>query len=158
METKGREELDLPQKLERLREWCEDATAADASDKGTKYDFVFVDQKSFERDRPDTFQSLAASFLKHRTQVVEELSKEQGTMGKSSKKNGDGSKTLSRQERIDRACELYAAGKLSRGPAARLAGLNRFDFDEELYQRKIPSYTPDMLEQDLAVVREEPPK
>ena len=28
VETKGREELDLPQKMARLRQWCEDATAA----------------------------------------------------------------------------------------------------------------------------------
>lgn len=158
VETKGREELDLPQKLERLREWCEDATAADSGETGTKYDWVYVDQKSFAEYRPDSFAAVADSFLKHRTQIIEELSEEAGPMGNSSKKNGDDSKKLSRKEQIDRACELYAAGKLSRGPAAGLAGLNRFDFDEELYQRKIPSYTSEMLEQDLAVVREEPPK
>lgn len=158
VETKGREEIDLPQKLERLADWCADATAADANETGTKYDWVYVDQKSFDEYRPTTFAALAASFLKHRTQIILELSEEEGTVGKLSKNNGDGSKMLSRKEQIDRACALYAAGKLSRGPAARLAGLNRSDFDEELYQRKIPSYTSEMLEQDLAVVREEPPK
>ncbi|HEY4270388.1 MAG TPA: UPF0175 family protein [Candidatus Udaeobacter sp.] len=158
VETKGREELDLPQKLQRLREWCEDASAADVDETGVEYDFVYVDQRSFDRERLSTFADLAASFLKHRTQVVGELSKEQREMGKRSKNNGDGSQKLLQQERIERACQLYAEGKLSRGPAARLAGLSRFDFDQELYQRKISSYTPEMLEQDLAVIREEPPK
>lgn len=60
--------------------------------------------------------------------------------------------------RVEEACRLYADGRLSRGPAARLAGLNRAAFDDELYRRKIPSYTAAMLEQDLAVIREEPPK
>jgi predicted HTH domain antitoxin len=65
---------------------------------------------------------------------------------------------LSQAERIKRACELYASGKLSRGPAAKFAGLDRAQFDAELFRRRIQSYTPDMLEQDLAVVAEEPPQ
>ncbi len=61
----------------------------------------------------------------------------------------------------EEAFRLYAAGKISRGPAARMAGLTRSEFDHELYQRKIPSYTIEMLEEDLAtlrVLREEPPE
>jgi len=42
VETKGREELDLPQKMARLKLWCADATAAEED--GQRYDFVFVDQ------------------------------------------------------------------------------------------------------------------
>jgi hypothetical protein len=38
VETKGREELDLPQKMARLRQWCTDATAAEEN--GQRYDFV----------------------------------------------------------------------------------------------------------------------
>jgi type III restriction enzyme len=158
VETKGREELDLPQKLHRLAEWCEDATAADADETGTTYNWVYVDQKSFDEYRPDTFAALAASFLKHRTRIIEELSKDEGTMGKPSFKNGDDSRKPSQKGRIDEACKLYAQGKLSRGPAARLAGLDRAAFDQELFKRKIPSYTLEMLEQDLAFIREEPPK
>ncbi|MGB8476873.1 MAG: UPF0175 family protein [Candidatus Acidiferrum sp.] len=79
------------------------------------------------------------------------MSKDSGSM------NGDAEKSKS-ANRIDEACRLYAEGKLSRGPAARLAGLDRAAFDVELYRRKIPSYTPEMLEQDLALIREEPPK
>ena len=32
IETKGREEIDVPQKMARLRQWCADATAASADD------------------------------------------------------------------------------------------------------------------------------
>ncbi len=65
------------------------------------------------------------------------------------------------QNQIENACQLYAAGKLSRGPAARMAGLTRSEFDHELYLRKIPSYTVEMLEEDMATLlhlREEPPQ
>ena len=40
VETKGRTELDLPQKMARLKQWCADATAAEED--GRRYDFVFV--------------------------------------------------------------------------------------------------------------------
>ena len=48
VETKGREELDLPQKMARLRQWREDATEASRLDGGPAYGFVYVDQQSFE--------------------------------------------------------------------------------------------------------------
>ncbi|MBX7207369.1 MAG: UPF0175 family protein [Verrucomicrobiaceae bacterium] len=54
--------------------------------------------------------------------------------------------------RLDLACGLYAAGRVSRGIAARLAGLERMDFDEELFRRRIPSYTEEMLKEDLETV------
>jgi hypothetical protein len=47
--------------MRRLRQWCADATAAGASDDGTKYRFVFVDQKGFERHPPKAMAGLAAS-------------------------------------------------------------------------------------------------
>ncbi len=65
IETKGREELDLPQKMARLHQWCADATAAE--DNGTRYDFIFIDQKSFELHQPKTFAALAASFTEYKT-------------------------------------------------------------------------------------------
>ena len=64
IETKGREELDLPQKMARLRQWCADATAAEEN--GQRYDFVFVDQESFERHAPKTFAALATSFTEYK--------------------------------------------------------------------------------------------
>jgi type III restriction enzyme len=64
VETKGREELDLPQKMERLKQWCAEATVAE--DNGTHYNYVFVDQESFEKHKPTTFSALAESFLEYK--------------------------------------------------------------------------------------------
>jgi type III restriction enzyme len=64
VETKGREELDLPQKMARLKQWCADATAAEEN--GQRYDFVFVDQNGFEKHTPKNVAALAASFTEYR--------------------------------------------------------------------------------------------
>lgn len=64
IETKGRAEIDLPQKMQRLARWCADATDAD---QGTAYRFVYVDQEGFERHRPATFGALAASFTEYQS-------------------------------------------------------------------------------------------
>ena len=62
-ETKGREELDLPQKMARLRQWCQDATSASEADGGsTIYRFVYVDQAGFEQHKPSSFAGLVSSF------------------------------------------------------------------------------------------------
>jgi type III restriction enzyme len=63
VETKGREELDVPQKMARLRQWCADVNAADQS---ARYGFVYVDEDSFRRHAPRTFASLVASFREYR--------------------------------------------------------------------------------------------
>jgi type III restriction enzyme len=62
IETKGREELELPQKMGRLRQWCEDAAAASQAEGGPAYRFVYVDQAGFETHRPQDFSSLVAGF------------------------------------------------------------------------------------------------
>jgi len=62
VETKGREELDLPQKMARLRQWCIDATEASRPLGGPQYGFVYVDQESFERHRPKSFAALVSAF------------------------------------------------------------------------------------------------
>jgi type III restriction enzyme len=70
VETKGRAELDVPQKMERLKQWCADATAAEAAGGGSpgqRYDFVFVDQNGFEKHAPKTLAALAASFTEYKT-------------------------------------------------------------------------------------------
>ncbi len=59
VETKGREELDLPEKMHRLKQWCQDINSAQSD---VHYDFVYVDQESFERFRPKRFQSLMDGF------------------------------------------------------------------------------------------------
>ena len=64
VETKGRVELDLPQKMARLKQWCADATAAEED--GRRYDFVFVDQTGFEKHQPNNFAALAVSFTEYK--------------------------------------------------------------------------------------------
>lgn len=54
---------------------------------------------------------------------------------------------------LDLACGGYAAGHLSRQSAAEVAGVSRHDLDEALYARHIPTFTEEMLAQDLATIR-----
>ena len=54
VETKGQEDVDVALKMERLRQWCEDINRVQS---GVKYDFVYVDQESFERYQPTSFGS-----------------------------------------------------------------------------------------------------
>jgi type III restriction enzyme len=63
VETKGREDLDLPLKMGRLRQWCEDINRAQ---NGVKYDFVYVDQEGFEKYKPTSFQQLVESFREYK--------------------------------------------------------------------------------------------
>jgi len=65
IETKGREELDLPQKMNRLKQWCEDATAASAEETGIEYRFIYVDQVSYEKHQPKSLSSLSTSFTEY---------------------------------------------------------------------------------------------
>jgi type III restriction enzyme len=65
IETKGREELELPQKMARLRQWCAEATAASLAAGGPAYRFVYVDQQSFVDHRPTTFQGLLDTFREY---------------------------------------------------------------------------------------------
>ncbi|MCE2661121.1 MAG: DEAD/DEAH box helicase family protein [Rubrivivax sp.] len=65
VETKGREELDLPQKMRRLRQWCQDATTASQDSDKTRYGFVFVDQESFEQHKPTSFAGLVSAFREY---------------------------------------------------------------------------------------------
>ena len=63
VETKGREELDLPLKMARLQQWCEDVNAAQSE---IKYDFIFIDEKGFNEYRPTSFSALATSFREYK--------------------------------------------------------------------------------------------
>lgn len=65
VETKGREELELPSKMARLKQWCADATAAAAADGGPTFRFAYVDQAGFEKHAPRTMADLAASFTEY---------------------------------------------------------------------------------------------
>jgi type III restriction enzyme len=63
VETKGRKELDVPQKMARLAQWCADVNQAQ---KQVVYDYVFVDEEGFTNYRPDSFEKLMEGFRQYR--------------------------------------------------------------------------------------------
>jgi len=64
VETKGLEDLDVPLKVERLRQWCEDINRVQSD---VTYDFVYVDQKSFEKYNPKSFKQLIDGFREYKS-------------------------------------------------------------------------------------------
>ncbi len=62
VETKGQEDLDVPLKMARLKQWCEDINRIQH---GVKYGFVFVDQENFEKYQPSSFSALSAAFKEY---------------------------------------------------------------------------------------------
>jgi len=75
VETKGREDLDVPGKLERLRQWCEDINRVQTDvetdvetgvETSVKYDFVYVDEESFEKYKPASFRQLLEGFREYK--------------------------------------------------------------------------------------------
>ncbi len=67
VETKGREDLDVPLKMKRLRQWCEDINRAQAD---AEYDFAYVDEESFEKYKPASFKQLIAGFREYKGEVL----------------------------------------------------------------------------------------
>jgi type III restriction enzyme len=63
VETKGQADLDVPLKMKRLKQWCEDINQAQ-SDK--EYDYVYVDEESFKKYKPDSFAKLIAGFREYK--------------------------------------------------------------------------------------------
>jgi type III restriction enzyme len=63
VETKGQEDLDVPLKMQRLRQWCEDVNWVQTE---VIYDFVYVDQESFEQYKPTSFKQLAEAFREYK--------------------------------------------------------------------------------------------
>jgi type III restriction enzyme len=59
IETKGLEVLDVPLKMQRLRQWCEDINRVQSD---VKFDFLFVDQESFDKYKPTSFRQLVDAF------------------------------------------------------------------------------------------------
>ena len=59
IETKGREDLDDSLKIERLKQWCDDAT-----DRQTKieYRMLYVKQEEFEKNKYNNFKELVNFF------------------------------------------------------------------------------------------------
>ncbi len=63
VETKGQEDLDVPLKMQRLKQWCEDINRVQSD---VTYDFVYVDEKGFEQYKPTSFNSLLAGFREYK--------------------------------------------------------------------------------------------
>lgn len=63
VETKGREDLDVPLKMQRLRQWCEDVNRVQSD---WEFGFVYVDQESFEDYGPKTFRELVEGFREYK--------------------------------------------------------------------------------------------
>jgi type III restriction enzyme len=63
VETKGQEDLDVPLKIARLRQWCEDVNRVQTE---VVYDFVYVDQESFEKYKPTSFRQLVDCFSEYK--------------------------------------------------------------------------------------------
>lgn len=62
VETKGVADLDVPLKMERLRQWCGDINRAQAD---VQYDFVYVDEENFNKYKPNSFQELVQNFREY---------------------------------------------------------------------------------------------
>ena len=62
VETKGLADMDVPRKMARLKQWCEDVAKAGLS---MKPRFVYVDQVGFEKYKPRSFIELLALFKKY---------------------------------------------------------------------------------------------
>ena len=65
VETKGLEDIDVPLKMKRLREWCADIDKAQSD---IYYDYVFVDEESFRQYKPKSFKDLISGFREYKDQ------------------------------------------------------------------------------------------
>lgn len=66
VETKGLEDLDVPLKMARLRQWCTDVNQAQSD---VTYNFVYVDQESFEKFKPVSFKQLVDGFREYKEKI-----------------------------------------------------------------------------------------
>lgn len=66
VETKGQEDLDVPLKMERLWQWCEDVNRVQSN---VTYDFVYVDEKSFKKFKPVSFRQLVDGFREYKGKI-----------------------------------------------------------------------------------------
>ena len=63
VETKGQEDLDVPLKMTRLKQWCEDINKAQQE---KSFDFVFVDEENFQKFKPSSFKQLVQTFKEYK--------------------------------------------------------------------------------------------
>ncbi len=59
IEIKGREELDLPMKMARLKQWCGDLNRLQSA---IEYGFIYVPEEEYEKAHPKSFAELNAVF------------------------------------------------------------------------------------------------
>ncbi|MEA1870253.1 MAG: DEAD/DEAH box helicase family protein [Euryarchaeota archaeon] len=65
IETKGQEDLDVPLKMNRLKQWCEDINK---SQKKILVDYVFVDEERFHKYSPSSFEQLVNTFEEYKVE------------------------------------------------------------------------------------------
>lgn len=63
VETKGQEDLDVPLKMERLKQWCVDLNQTQSD---VTYDFAYVDEEGFSKYRPSSFRQLVDTFREYK--------------------------------------------------------------------------------------------
>ena len=63
VETKGQEDLDVPLKTQRLRQWCKDVNTMQSD---VEYDFVYVDEEDFKKYEPKSFAALLSGFREYK--------------------------------------------------------------------------------------------
>ncbi len=63
VETKGLEDLDVPLKMKRLHDWCVDINRVQSD---ICYDYVFVDEESFNKYKPKSFEALMSGFREYK--------------------------------------------------------------------------------------------
>jgi type III restriction enzyme len=63
VETKGQQDLDVPLKTKRLKQWCDDLNMIQDE---VKYDFVYVDEGDFNKYKPKSFSELEKSFTAYK--------------------------------------------------------------------------------------------
>jgi type III restriction enzyme len=52
--------------MERLRQWCEDINGVQSN---VTYDFVYVDEESFEKYKPTSFRQLLDGFREYKEKI-----------------------------------------------------------------------------------------
>lgn len=63
VETKGLEDLDVPHKIQRLKQWCEDINQIQTK---IKYDFIYVDEEGFDKYKLKNFNDLINNFMEYK--------------------------------------------------------------------------------------------
>lgn len=63
IETKGKEDVDVSLKMQRLQQWCEDVNQVQTD---VTYNPVYVDEEGFEKYRPNSFGELLLTFPEYR--------------------------------------------------------------------------------------------